>query len=82
MLGCGESQKEAIRPDFNRAIMIDFQGAQISFDTVFILLREIDDRFKIIDPIRDCLEDLRSPAHTKHSLVQMVRQRVYQIAAG
>ena len=32
--------------------------------------------------MKDCLEDLRSPAHTKHALVQMVRQRVYQIAAG
>jgi hypothetical protein len=41
MLGCGESQKEAIRPDFNRAIMIDFQGATISSDTGFILLREV-----------------------------------------
>jgi hypothetical protein len=82
VLANGESQKEMIRPDFNRAIMIDFQGAQISSDTGFILLREIDDRFSIIDPMRDCLEDLRSPAHTKHALVQMVRQRVYQIAAG
>jgi hypothetical protein len=82
MLGCGESQKEAIRPDFNRAIMIDFQGATISSDTGFILLHEVDERFKIIDPMKDCLEDLRSPTHTKHALVQMVRQRVYQIAAG
>jgi hypothetical protein len=40
MLGCGESQKEAIRPDFNRSIMIDLQGATISSDTGFILLRE------------------------------------------
>jgi len=82
MLGCGESQKEAIRPDFNRSIMIDFQGATISSDTGFILLREIDERFKIIDPMKNCLEDLRSPAQTKHALVQMVRQRVYQMAAG
>jgi hypothetical protein len=82
MLGCGETQKEAIRPDFNRAIMIDFQGAQITSDVGFQLVREIDDRFKIIDPMKDCLEDLRSPAHTRHALVQMVRQRVYQIAAG
>jgi Transposase DDE domain group 1 len=62
--------------------MIDFQGAQITSDVGFILMREIDYRFKIIDPMRDCLEDLRSPAHTKHALVQMVRQRVYQMAAG
>ena len=82
MLGCGESQKEAIRPDFNRSIMIDFQGATISSNTGFIMLREVDERFRIIDPIKDCLEDLRSPAHTRHSMVQMVRQRVYQIAAG
>ena len=82
MLANGESQKEVIRPDFYRAIMIDFQGAQISSDTGFILLREIDERFSIIDPMRDCLEDLRSPAHTKHAMVQMVRQRVYQMAAG
>ena len=82
MLVCGESQKEVIRPDFNRAIMIDFRGAQVTSDPDFILLREIDDRFRINDPMKECLEDLRSPAHTKHALVQMVRQRVYQIAAG
>jgi len=35
MFDCGDSQKEAIRPDFNRAIMIDFQGASISSDTGF-----------------------------------------------
>lgn len=82
MLDCGESQKEVIRPDFNRAILIDFQGAKITSDVGFLLMREIDDRFKIIAPMGDCLEDLRSPAHKKHSLVQMIRQRVYQIAAS
>jgi hypothetical protein len=82
VLDSGESRKEVIRPDFNRAIMIDFQGATISSDVGFLLVREIDERFRIIGPMGDCLEDLRSPAHTKHALVQMVRQRVYQIAAG
>jgi hypothetical protein len=82
VLDSGESQKEVIRPDFNRAIMIDFQGAQITSDVGFLLVREIDDRFKIISPMKDCLEDLRLPSHTRHSMVQMVRQRVYQIAAG
>ena len=82
MLASGENQKEGIRPDFNRAIMIDFQGATISSNTGFILLREIDERFRIIDPMKDCLADLRLPSHRKHSMVQMVRQRVYQIAAG
>ena len=82
MLGDGGSQKEALRPDFNRSILVDFQGAKISSDTGFLLLREMDDRFGLIGPMSDCLEDRRSAVHTRHSLVQMIRQRVYQIAAG
>ena len=82
MLNSGESQKVVIRPDFNRSIMMDFQGAKITSDVGFLLVREIDERFRIIDPMGDCLKDLRSYTHTKHSLIQMVRQRVYQIAAG
>jgi len=46
MLDSDESRKEVIRPDFNRAIMIDFQGATITSDVGFLLLREIDDRFQ------------------------------------
>ena len=42
----------------------------------------MDERFDIIGPMSGCLEDRRSPVHTRHSLVQMIRQRVYQIAAG
>jgi hypothetical protein len=82
MLDSGESQNEVIRPDFNRTIMIDFHGAKITSDVGFLLMREKDDRFKIIAPMGDCLEDLRCPKHTEHSLVHMIRQRVYRIAAG
>jgi len=82
ILKSGESQKVVIRPDFDRSIMIDFQGATISSDIGLILLREVDERFRIIDPMQGCLEDLRSPAHTKHALAQMVRQSLYQIASG
>jgi hypothetical protein len=61
---------------------MDFQGATLSSDTGFLLLREIDERFGVIEAIGDALEDNRSLSHTKHSIVQMIRQRVYQIAAG
>jgi len=82
MIVNGESREEVIRPDCNRAIMIDFQGAKITSDGGVLLMREIDDRFRIIDPMKDCLEELRSLTHTSHSLVQVIRQRVYQIADG
>lgn len=71
LINNGESRKEVLRPGFNRAVRIDFKGAQITSDSGFLLLREIDDRFKIIAPMAECLEDLRSSTHTKHSLIQL-----------
>jgi len=72
----GESKNEVLRPDFNRSIMMDFQGAKLSSDTGFILMRELDQRHNVIAPMADVLEDTRSSSHTRHSLVQMIRQRV------
>jgi hypothetical protein len=82
MVGSGDEQREAIRPEFDGSIMIDFQGAKITSDTGFLLLRAIDERFGILDPIESELEDTRSWFHSTHTQLQMVRQRVYQIAAG
>jgi hypothetical protein len=47
----GESKKEVLRPDFNRSIMMDFQGAKLSSDTGFLLMRELDQRHNVIAPI-------------------------------
>ena len=82
MVGSGEKERETIRPEFDRSIMIDFQGAKITSDTGLLLLREIDERFGILGPIERELEDTRSWVHLSHTRLQMVRQRVYQIAAG
>jgi hypothetical protein len=82
VVGCGEKERETIRPEFERSIAIDFQGAKITSDTGFLLLREIDERFGILGPIESKLEDTRSWAHSTDTQLQMVRQRVYQIAAG
>jgi hypothetical protein len=42
----------------------------------------MDERFGILGPIESELEDTRSWVHSNHTQLQMVRQRVYQIAAG
>jgi hypothetical protein len=82
MLVNGEAQKDAIRPDFNESIFIDFAGTKITSDAGFLLMREIDQRFGIIENGCRRLVDERSAPHKKHTFEQMVRQRVYQIAAG
>ena len=68
MLGTGETKNDAIRPDFNRSILIDFAGAKITSDAGFLLMREVDQRFDIIDSGCKLLKDTRSVSHTKHSL--------------
>lgn len=82
MHGSGKEVRETGRGEFDRSILIDFQGAKITSDTGFMLLREIDDCFGVIAPVAEDLEDRRSPVHATHSFVQMIRQRVYRVAAG
>ena len=64
-----------LRPDFNRSIMMDFQGAKLSSDTWFLLMRELDQRHNVIAPMAEALEDNRSAVHTKHSFEQMIRHK-------
>ncbi len=71
-----------IRPEFDSSISIDFQGAKITSDTGFLLMREIDQRFNILSAVASQIDDPRSTRHTDHSLLQLLRQRVYQVAAG
>jgi hypothetical protein len=78
----GDKQKETIRPDFDTSITIDFQGAKITSDTGFLVMREIDQRFSILSTAASKIDDPRSARHTDHSLLQLLRQRVYQVAAG
>ena len=49
MLGNGEAQKDAIRPNFNKSIFVDFSGAKITSDAGFLLMREIDQRFGVTE---------------------------------
>ena len=82
MIGVGERQNGAIHPSFDRSISIDFKDAKITSDTGFVLMRQIDERFKLLEPAASGIDDPRSPRHTDHSLLQLLRQRVYQVAAG
>jgi hypothetical protein len=78
----GDEQRGTIRPEFDRSISIHFQGTKITSDTGFPLMREIDQRFNILSAAASQIDDHRSLRHTDHSLLQLLRQRVYQVAAG
>lgn len=72
-----QAKKESWRPDFDRSIMMDFQGAKLSPDFGFILMREFEQRYGVIRQMVDGLENARSASHTQYSIIQMFRQRVH-----
>jgi hypothetical protein len=78
----GERENSSVIPSFNRSIRIDFRGAKISSDAGVLMLREIDERFNITAPLTDRMEDTRRASHLRHTDVDLIRQRVYQMAAG
>jgi hypothetical protein len=82
MRAVGDKHRRTIRPEFDRSISIDFHGAKITSDTGFLLIREMDQRFDILGGAESMIDDPRSPRHTDHSLLQLLRQRAYQVPAG
>ena len=82
MSGTAEGDFCTIQPEFNASIRLGFGSARLTSDTGFLLLREVDERLNVLTSSASSLQDHRSSSHTRHTLLEMIRQRVYQIAGG
>jgi len=65
-----------------RKIQGAFDGGHISSDGGVLLLREVDRRLGITARFASCFTDHRHPDLIEHSVLELVRQRVYGIALG
>lgn len=65
-----------------RKISAAFDGGHISSDGGAALLREIDVRLGLTEKIAQCFTDYRDPDRVEHSVLDLVRQRVYGLALG
>ena len=63
----GERQNEAFHPSFDRSISIGFKGAKTASDAGFFLIGQVDERFKLPEPVSSGIEDPRSASHTDPS---------------
>jgi hypothetical protein len=66
----------------NRQIAINFAGGDISSDGGALLLKEADTRLGITKQLEKFFPDNRDPNKITHSLISMLRQRIYGIALG
>ena len=65
-----------------RRVQGGFDGGHISTDGGAVLLREVDLRWGIMERPAGCFSDYRDRALIEHSVLDLVRQRVYGIALG
>lgn len=67
---------------FSRQVLADFDGGEVTSDGGALLLREADLSATITERFAACFTDHRDPERIRHSLAEMVRQRVYGLALG
>lgn len=59
-----------------------FDGGSLTSDAGLLLLREFDHGFRLTDDLAGAYDDPRRPDRIEHSILALLRQRVYQIVAG
>lgn len=65
-----------------RKVAADFKGGNVSADGGVLLLREVDLRTGMVEELAACFADRRHPKFVKHTLPELLRQRVFGIAMG
>jgi len=56
----GEADRRALRPDFDRRLMLQFHGTAITSDAGLLAYRELDDTLGLTDMGADTLVDART----------------------
>jgi DDE family transposase len=65
-----------------KPVAVDFTGGSLSSDGGLLLLAHLDRRLRLTQQVAASLHDPRRQKSVHHSFLDLVRQRVYQIASG
>jgi len=65
-----------------KKIQADFEGGEVSSDAGLLFLREVERGNGIIRRIAEVLRDRRHLSYITHPLVELLKQRVFQIISG
>jgi hypothetical protein len=81
MTECTQSSS-CFATDFKRQVVARFDGGTISSDGGALLLHRLEQNTGILRQFAACFRDHRDPAAVEHSVLELVRQRVYGLALG
>jgi hypothetical protein len=65
-----------------RQLTVDFDGGEITSDSGLLLIRQADNSLRLSERISECIEDRRDSRYADHSMLELLRQRIYQVVAG
>jgi hypothetical protein len=65
-----------------KKVSVAFDGGLLSSDGGVMVLRDVERRVGLAELLAGCLKDRRDPARIDHDLVEMLRLRMFLIAAG
>lgn len=65
-----------------KKVEASFTGGDIGSDGGILLLRELDRQLGLTKRVSCSMRDTRHPAYTVHSQHDLIKQRVYALAAG
>jgi hypothetical protein len=65
-----------------KPLQVDFTGGLLSSDGGLLLLAQLDQKLRLTQRVAACIQDRRLPERIQHPLLDLLRQRIYQIAAG
>jgi len=66
----------------HKKVQADFSGGNITSDAGALFLREADRRLGLTESLAHCITDPREQDQLTHSVLRMLRQRIYGIALG
>ena len=69
-------------PFGRRKIVASFTGGQLSSDGGLLLLKQVDEQLGLTARLAGCIRDQRSQNLIEHSVLDLMRQRVFGIACG
>jgi len=65
-----------------KRVSVDFNGGEITSDFGLLFLRGVEKRIHIIERISQIITDCRHPSYIDHDVYSLLKQRIFQIAAG
>jgi hypothetical protein len=81
MTECNQSSFQ-FEGHFSRKVIARFDGGQQTSDAGGLLLRQTDQKLKLLSRFAGCFLDGRAVNRIEHTVEEMVAQRVYGIALG